>query len=76
MENQYDRDRRDQLLDQLQEAADEWGDKEEARIENEVTFLKSVLKGRTGSERLAASNSSEGQALLSLEIDAFLTGGS
>lgn len=76
MENQYDRNRRDQLLDQLQEAVDEWGDNQEAQVGDEVAFLKSVLKGRTGSERLAASNSSEGQALLSLEIDAFLTGGS
>lgn len=73
---QSNRERRDQLLDDLQAAVDEWGDAEEKRINDEVKFMRSVLKGRTGSERLAAANSAETQAVLAHDVEDFLTGGS
>jgi cell division septum initiation protein DivIVA len=76
MTQQVDRERRDELLDKLKEAVDEWADKEEERIEAEVKFLKSVLRGRTGSERLSRSNTTEASVLLSTDLDAFLTGSS
>jgi hypothetical protein len=41
---------RDANLDALQAAVDEWGEKERNRLENEVKFMRAVLKGRTGSE--------------------------
>lgn len=76
MTQQVDRERRDELLDKLKTAVDEWADKEEERISAEVTFLKSVLRGRTGSERLSRSNTAEASALLSTDLDSFLTGSS
>lgn len=73
---QSNRERRDQLLDDLQAAVDEWGDAEEKRINDEVSFMKSVLKGRTGSERLASANSAETQSILQHDVEAFLAGSS
>lgn len=40
-------------LDALQKALDNYTSKEKKRIENEVTFLKAVLKGRTGQETVS-----------------------
>jgi hypothetical protein len=59
MTTQADIDARNQILDELKQALDEWHDHETQRIDDEVTFVKSVLRGRTGSERLSRSNTSE-----------------
>jgi hypothetical protein len=72
--NQSDREARDQLLDDLKQATDEWFEAEEKRINDEVTFVKSVLRGRTGSERLARANTREAQVLVIDDITSFLSG--
>jgi hypothetical protein len=65
---------RNQLLDRLQSAFNEWHDREKSRLEDEATFLKSVLRGRTGSERVSRSNTSEAEVLVINDIDSFLAG--
>ncbi len=65
---------RDQLLDSLKTAADEWYEEEKKRIEDEVAFLKSVLRGRTGSDRLSRSNTTQGTVLAIDDITSFLAG--
>ena len=65
---------RDALLDRLKEAFDEWYDSERSRFEDEATYLKSVLRGRTGSERLARENTTEAEVLVINDITGFLTG--
>jgi hypothetical protein len=67
-------DARNRLLDELKAALDEWHDKEIKRIDDEVLFVKSVLRGRTGSERLSRSNTEEGRLLVIDDIASFLTG--
>ena len=67
-------DARNQLLDELKTALDEWHDKEIKRIDDEVTFVKSVLRGRTGSERLSRSNTEQARLLVIDDITSFLTG--
>ena len=65
---------RNARLDRLQTAFDEWHDREKKRLEDEVTFLKSTLRGRTGSERVARSNTEEAEVLVVADINSFLTG--
>lgn len=74
MTTQHDKEARDQLLDDLKDAVDEWFDAEEQRITDEVTFVKSVLRGRTGSERLSRSNTREAEILVIDDITSFLAG--
>jgi hypothetical protein len=74
MTTQVDKERRDQLLDDLKAALDEWAEAEEQRIEDEVAFVKSVLRGRTGSERLARANTREAEVLVVDDITSFLAG--
>lgn len=65
---------RDARLDALKAATDEWADKETARLTDEATFLKSILKGRTGAGRLANQNVADSSKLLVSEISQFLEG--
>lgn len=65
---------RDALLDRLKEAFDEWYDSEHSRLEDEATYLKSVLRGRTGSERLSRENTAEAEVLVVNDITSFLAG--
>ncbi len=74
MTAQSDKVARDQLLDDLKEALDDWFDAEESRINDEVTFVQSVLRGRTGSERLARANTREAEILVIDDINSFLAG--
>ncbi len=67
-------DARNQILDDLKTALDDWHTKEIKRIDDEVTFIKSVLRGRTGSERLARSNTAVAQILVIDDITSFLAG--
>ena len=61
-------------LDALKTAVDEWAETEKTRLDNEVMFLKAVLKGRkasnTGTKNLATSST-----LLQSEINDFLNAG-
>lgn len=74
MTAQSDTEARNALLDELQSALDDWHTQEIQRIDDEVTFIKSVLRGRTGSERLARSNTEEARILVINDIDSFLAG--
>ncbi len=74
MTGQADREARNELLDDLKRALDDWFEQEESRIEDEVTFVKSVLRGRTGSERLSRSNTREAEILVIDDITSFLAG--
>ena len=65
---------RNARLDELSTAVTEWGDKEEQRLTDEATFLRSVLKGRTGAGRLANQNVSDSSKLVVGEIGRFLEG--
>jgi len=65
---------RNDKLDRLKSALDEWYGREKSRLEDEATFLKSVLRGRTGSERLSRENTSEAEVLVSDDISSFLGG--
>lgn len=69
-----DTEKRNQLLDDLKSAVDDWAQSEEDKINKEADFVKSVLRGRTGSERLARSNATEAQVLVVNDITSFLTG--
>jgi hypothetical protein len=65
---------RNEKLDRLKEALDEWYERERSRYEDEATFLKSVLRGRTGSERLSRENTTEAEVLVTDDITSFLAG--
>ena len=69
-----DTEKRNQLLDDLKQAVDDWAQSEEDKINKEADFVKSVLRGRTGSERLARSNTTEAQVLVLNDVTSFLTG--
>ncbi len=74
MTAQADLERRNALLDELKVALDDWAETEEEKVQKEIDFMKSVLRGRTGSERLARSNTEEARVLGIDDIDSFLTG--
>ena len=74
MTQQHDKEHRDGLIDDLDTAIDEWYDKEKKDIEDEVLFLKSVLKGRTGSERLQRTNTEQTRILVLNDITTLLAG--
>lgn len=67
-------DARNQKLDRLQRALEEWYGVEEKRLKDEATYLRSVLKGRTGSERLARANTETAEVLVATDIQSFLAG--
>lgn len=71
---QTDRDRRNAILDELEEALDAWYEKSMKEIDDEEAFLKSVLKGRTGSERLATATTTAAQILVIDDLGSFLAG--
>lgn len=74
MATQEEIDARNERLDELQQAVDDWHEREKERLEGEATFLKSFLRGRTGSERLSRSNTSEAESLVTDDITSFLAG--
>jgi len=74
MATQSQIDARNAKLDRLKEALDSWYTYEKTRLEDEVTFMKSVLRGRTGSDRLSRSNTAEAEVLVTDDITSFLAG--
>lgn len=74
MSSQSQKDERDARLDRLKQALDEWHSKETQRLEDEATFLKSVLRGRTGSDRLSRQNTAQAEVLVVDDITSFLAG--
>jgi hypothetical protein len=63
---------RDMRLDALVDATTAWADKQTKSLQDRVASSKKILKGRTGSERLAQSSVQAASALVVTEIDAFL----
>ncbi len=63
---------RDQALSQLETAFREYLTSEKSRIENEVSFLKAVVEGTTGSSRLRSRTKQKAGVLLLDEVEAFL----
>jgi len=74
MTTQSDTTRRNAILEELETAVEDWFRVEEKRITDEVAFVKSVLRGRTGSERLSRSNTAEANVLVRDDINSFLSG--
>lgn len=67
-------DERNKRLDALSEATVSWANKRSQELKDKVAAAKKILKGRTGSERLAASTVQAASAYLVEEIDNFLLG--
>jgi hypothetical protein len=65
-------DERNTRLDQLLAATTTWTDKRRIELKARVAANKKILKGRTGSERLAQASVAATSALVVDEIDAFL----
>lgn len=63
---------RDARLDQLVAATSAWADKRREELKGRVDANKKILKGRTGSERLAQASVAAAHDLVVDEIDAFL----
>jgi len=63
---------REERLNALKDAVDEWADREVERYEKQVEFLTSVLEGRTGSGQAAQHVVERASALAEEEIQAFL----
>jgi hypothetical protein len=64
---------RDARLDKLQKATTDWADKRLKQYQDRVASNKALLKGRTGSERLAQASVKAGSDLVVTAIDQFLT---
>lgn len=71
-----DQDTRDQLLDELKAAVEQWHTRKSDAIQKEADFLKSVLRGRTGSERLRRETVDRARILVLDDITSFLAGSS
>ena len=65
---------RNARLDRLSTAADSWANKRKRELEAEARMLRTIMKGRTGSERLNNSTVSAASDLVVEEINQFLTG--
>ena len=63
---------REDRLNALKDAVNEWADEETERLENERDFLQSVLEGRTNSGQLSAHITERASALTEEEINAYL----
>jgi hypothetical protein len=66
---------RNSRLDALKTATEQWAKKRTKELKDQVTFGKRLLKGRTGSERLASAAVAAASSFVVDEIDTFLTGG-
>lgn len=66
---------RNARLDKLSQAAQDWGKARTDELNNRVSSAKAILKGRTGSERLAQATVDAASDLVVASINDFLTGG-
>lgn len=64
---------RDANLQKLKKAVGDWIGKEMKRLDDEVAFMREVLKGR-GATEAATKNLNEATAVAVSDIDAFITG--
>lgn len=65
---------RNARLDLLKAATVQWADKEEQRLQTEAARLRTVLRGRTGAERVTRTTVAASEAFAVREIEQFLTG--
>lgn len=65
---------RNKRLDALNEATVQWAEQQKQRLNNQVALGKRILKGRTGSERLAQASVDAVSDLAVDQINDFLTG--
>jgi hypothetical protein len=65
---------RDARLNALKAAVTAWADKRTKYLNDQVTFSKRVLRGRTGSEKLTSTTVTLGKDLTVDAINTFLTG--
>ncbi len=63
---------RNKRLDSLVAASKAWTDKRLKELQDRVAVTKKILKGRTGSERLANATQQAAQDVVVNEIDDFL----
>jgi hypothetical protein len=63
---------RNARLDALVQAATQWANSRTTYLNNQVAVLKSILQGRTGSERLAQTSVSATSDLVVSSINDFL----
>lgn len=63
---------RDANLDTLQKETKKWADDVILRLDNEAKFMRAVVKGRTGSEKLGSLNLFEASKVVQAEIDSFI----
>lgn len=66
---------RNARLDALNQAVQDWGNNQTTALNNLVTSAEAILKGRTGSERLAQATVDATSNLVVAQINDFLTGG-
>jgi len=67
---------RNDNLEALRKAANEWADKELERLDNEVKFMRQVLKGRRGTaDNVGTANLASASAVLEGNLNNFITGG-
>jgi hypothetical protein len=57
------KDERNQNLEDLKKAVEDWAKSEKTRLENEVKFMRAVLKGRA-----ASSTAQDNLAAISLKL--------
>lgn len=65
---------RDERLAELEKTAKEYIQLEKTRIENEVSVLEAILKGRTGGAGIQASNTATVAAIANSDLAAYLKG--
>lgn len=65
---------RNARLDALEQAVKQYAAQQRKLLNRRVDVSKRILQGRTGSERLAQASVQESTALVTAEIDDFLTG--
>ncbi len=63
---------RQERLTALRQAVDEWSEREIKRLEDEVTFLRSVKEGVSQSGQLASTVNDQVSQLVEDEIQAYL----
>lgn len=63
---------RNQRLDALLVATEEWGNKRVKELENKVTLVKALLKGHTGTERIAQNVTNQTKEIVVSAIEEFL----
>jgi hypothetical protein len=65
---------RNARLDALKAATGAWATQQKKRLNDQVALSKRILKGRTGSERLAQASVESVSSLTVDQINDFLTG--